>query len=472
MSFSGTTVEQRSKEVEALKSFLTYSLIGSLALHIGVLSSGIGNYLTRVPTNEDEPIEVAIIDTPTAEPEKPLEKIPEEPKKEPEIVQKQPREIPPVQKPVQELIERPKIQPVEQQPKQTTRIQPVEQQPKQTTQNPQPINREIAPKPTVAPVSGGGGGGGGGGSPVLTDNSGTSGSGVALSTGLGSGSGSGSGSGIGSGIGSGRGSGIGSGIGNGVGNRPTVATAPIVPTPPQINSSGNGNGNGSAACRKCAFKYPESFKRRGIQGRTSLAFDTDDQGNVTNVRVASSSGNRELDEEQLRQAREWKFNPAQGGRRGVQVNSAAFKEDSQQYRQYQQQRKREAEERTQQAAAAANSTQEHPGRRRRELTPSSNEATATRPAISGLSRRLEPQRREIITSGSSSEARINRTQGSARDSLRSIQRERAATNSSQQPQATPTRRRRAENTSQDKLRESLRRLRPQPQSQPAAPSQP
>ncbi|MEH2338257.1 TonB family protein [Nostoc sp.] len=478
MSFSGITVEQRSKEVEALKSFLTYSLIGSLALHIGVLSSGIGNYLTRVPTNEDDPIEVAIIDTPTPEPEKPLEKIPEEPKKEPEIVQKQLREIPPVQKPVQELIERPQIQPVQQQPRQTTQIQPVQQQPKQTTQNPQPTNREIAPKPeapvkTVAPVSGGGGGGGGG-SPVLTDNSGSSGSGVALSTGSGSGSGSGigsgSGSGIGSGIGSGRGSGIGSGIGNGVGNRPTVATAPIVPTPPKINSSGNGNG--SAACRKCGFKYPESLKRRGIEGRTGLAFDTDDQGNVTNVRVASSSGNRELDEEQVRQAREWKFNPAQGGRRGVRVNSAAFKEDSQQYRQYQQQRKRQAEERTQQAAAAANSTPENPRRRRRELTPSSNEATATIPAISGLNQRPQPQRREIITAGSSSEARINRPQGSARDSLRSIQRQRAATNSSPQPQATPTRRRRAENTSQNKLRESLRRLRPQPQSQPAAPSQP
>ncbi|MHC5727816.1 MAG: hypothetical protein ACYTXY_27545, partial [Nostoc sp.] len=90
-------------------------------------------------------------------------------------------------------------------------------------------------------------------------------------------------------------------------------------------------------------------------------------------------------------------------------------------------------------------------------------------AISGLSRRLEPEKREIITSGSSSEARINRTQGSATDSLRGIQRERAGNDSSQQPQATPTRRRQGENTSQNKLRESLRRLRPQPQSQPAAP---
>ncbi|MEH2072635.1 MAG: TonB family protein [Nostoc sp.] len=495
MSFSGITVEQRSKEIEALKSFLAYSLIGSLALHIGVLSSGIGNYLAIAPEENDEPIEVAIVDSPTTEPEKPLEQVLEQPKKEPEkleqpkiepkIVQKQPIETPPVEtRPVQQF-EKPKIQ-------------PVQQQPERTTQRPQPQNREIAAKPqvplkTVAPQSGGGGGGGGGGSSVLTGNSGSSGPGVALSTGsgtgtgsgIGSGSGSGTGSGIGSGSGSGTGSGIGSGSGSGIGsgigsgsgrgignqveNRPTVATAPIAPAPPKINSSGNGNG--SVDCRpKCRFNYPESFRRRGIEGRAGLSIDTDEKGNVTNVRIASSSGNRELDEETLRQAREWKFNPVQGGRQGVRVNSGAFKEGSRQYRQYQQERKREVEERTQQAAAPANSTPENPRRRRRELTPPSNEATATRPAQSQLSRRLAPQRRGTITSGSSSEARINRTQGSGRDTLRRIRRERAS-NSSQNSQPTTNRRQRTENTSQNKLRESLRRLRQQPQSQPAAPSQ-
>ncbi|MEH2165355.1 MAG: TonB family protein [Nostoc sp.] len=484
MSFSGTTVEQRSKEVEALKSFLTYSLIGSLALHIGVLSSGIGNYLARVPTGEEEPIEVAIVDAPTAEPEKPLEKIPEEPKKEPEVVQKQSRETPPVQKPVPELIERPKIQ-------------PVQQQPKQTTQNPQPANREIAPKPqvpvtTVAPQSGGGGGGGGGGgSPVLTGN-GSSGSGVALSTGSGTGSGSGigsgsgsgtgsgigsgSGSGIGSGIGSGSGSGIGSGIGsgsgsgigNGVGNRPTVATAPIAPTPPKINSSGNANGR--AACHECNVKYPEGARRRGIEGRPEVKVDTDKEGNVTNVRLTSSSGNRELDEDYARQARSWKLKPSEGGRQGVTIATDFAIKGSRRSRQVQErQAQRQAEERTQQTAAA-NSTQENPRRRRRELTPpSSNEARATRPAISGFSRRLEPQRTESPAS-SSSGARTTRTQGTATESLRRIRRERAATDSSQKPQATTNRRRR-DNTSQNKLRDSLRRLRQQPQSQPAAPSQ-
>ncbi|MCL6754034.1 TonB family protein [Nostoc sp. CCCryo 231-06] len=487
MSFSGITVKQRSKEVEALKSFLTYSLIGSLALHIGVLSSGIGNYLTRVPKEEDEAIEFAIVDSPTAEPEKPLEKIPEEPKKLPEVVQKQSIETPPVQKTVQEFIERPKIQPVEQ-PKQTTQIQPVEQpkqttqiqpveQPKQTTQNPQPTNTQIAPKPfvpvtTVAPQGGGSGVGLGSGSGIAVGISSGTGTGTGTGTGSRSGTGTGTGTGSGSGTGTGTGTGTGSGIGNEPANRPPVATAPTAPTPPKINSSGNANGR--AACRECSAKYPEAARRRGVEGRVEVAVDTDAQGNVTNVRVARSSGNRDLDEETMRQARNWKLKPAEGGRQGVSIATEFAIKGSRRSRQVQErQAQREAEEKTRQTTAA-NSTQETSRRRRRELAPSSNGATATKPAISGFSRRLEPQRRESTATSPSSPASTTRTQGSARDSLRRIQRERTTTDSSQKPQATTKRRRRRDNTSQNKLRESLRGLRQQPQSpqsQPVAPSQ-
>ncbi|MEH2026238.1 energy transducer TonB [Nostoc sp.] len=504
MSFSGTTVEQRSKEVEALKSFLTYSLIGSLALHIGVLSSGIGNYLTRVPTGEDEPIEVAIVDSPTAEPEKPIAEIPEEIKKEPEVVQKQPIETPPVEKVQQQE----QITAVAQKP------QPTNTPPEAIATKPE-VPVKSAPIPRSAPEvpvksasiprsllsedskasSAGGGGGGGGGSGVglgsgsgiaVGTSSGTgtgggtgtgtgggigsgTGSGIGSGTGsgIGSGTGSGIGSGTGSGIGSGTGSGIGSGIGNATGNRPTVATAP---TPPKINSSGNGNGR--AACRECNAKYPEAARRRGVEGRVEVAVDTDAQGNVTNVRIARSSGNRDLDEETARQAREWKLKPADGGRQGVSIATEFAIKGSQRSRQVQErQAQRQAEERTRQTTAT-NSTQENPRRRRRELTPpSSNEARATKPAISGFSRRLEPQRAENTARNSSSEARTTRTQGSVRESLRRIQRERTTTDSSQKPQETTNRRRRRDNTSQNKLRDSLRRLRPQPQSQPAAPSQ-
>ncbi|MEH1770333.1 MAG: energy transducer TonB [Nostoc sp.] len=480
MSFSGTTVEQRSKEVEALKSFLTYSLIGSLALHIGVLSSGIGNYLTKVPTGEEEPIEFAVVDSPTAEPEKPIAEIPEEIKKEPLIVQKQPIETPPVEK----------IQQEEQITTVTRKPQPTNTLPKAIATKPE-VAVKSAPVPQSAPPKSSAGGGGGGGSGVGLG----SGSGIAVGTstgtgtgggtgtgtggGIGSGTGTGIGSGTGSGTGTGIGSGTGSGIGSGVENRPTVATAPIAPTPPTINTSGNGNGNGNgrAACRECNAKYPEAARRRGVEGKVEVAVDTDAQGNVTNVRIARSSGNRELDEETARQAREWKLKPAEGGRQGVSIATEFAIKGSRRSRELEQrQAQRQAEERQAQERAqqttAANSTEESPRRRRRELAPSSNEATTTKPAISGLSRRLEPQRAESGTTSSSSEARTTRTQGNVRESLRRLRREPAATDSSQKPPATTNRRQR-DNTSQNKLRESLRRLRaqPQPQSQPATPSQ-
>ncbi|MEH2085219.1 energy transducer TonB [Nostoc sp.] len=492
MSFSGITVEQRSKEVEALKSFLTYSLIGSLALHIGVLSSGVSNYLTRVPTGEEEPIEFAIVDSPTAEPEKPIAEIPEEIKKEPEVVQKQSIETPPVEKFEQITAVPQKPQPINTPPK-AIPIKP------EVAVKSAPIPRSVpevpvksASIPQSAPsedskassAGGGGGGGGGGGSGVglgsgsgiaVGTSSGTgtgggtgtgtgggigSGTGTGTGSGIGSGTGSGIGSGTGSGIGSGTGSGIGSGIGSGTGNRPTVATGP---TSPKINSSGNGNGR--AACRECNAKYPEAARRRGVEGRVEVAVDTDAQGNVTNVRIARSSGNRDLDEETARQAREWKLKPAEGGRQGVSIATEFAIKGSRRSRQVQErQAQRQAEERTRQTTAT-NSTEETPRRRRRELAPPS------RPAISGFSRRLEPQRAESPARNSSSEARTTPTQGTARESLRRIQREQTTTDSSQKPQETTNRRRRRDNTSQNKLRDSLRRLRQQPQAQPAAPSQ-
>jgi TonB family protein len=409
MSFSSITVEERSKEAESLKSFLTYSLIGSLALHIGVLSSGIGNYFRRVPTAEDEPIDVTIIDSPTAKLEKPPEKIPipEASKKEAEIVQKQSIEIPPVQKYIARLKTQRVQQPKQitqtqrvQQPKQTTQIQRVQQskqitqiqrvqQSKQTTQNPQPTNREIAPKPKVSVTTVAPRGSNSGGSTVLTGNSGY---GTALSSGLGisSRSDSRTGSRIGSGSGSRRtGSGIssrsGSHIVNETGNRPTVATAPI---PPKINSSGNGNSNGNdngrAACRQCNANYPEAARRQGVEGRVEVSVDTDKQGNVTNVRIAHSSGNRNLDEETLRQARDWKLKPADGGRKGVSIATEFVIRGSRRHRQVEERKtQRESEERTQQATVATSNSKERTlRRRRRKLIPPSNETTATKPAVS------------------------------------------------------------------------------------------
>ncbi|MBN4006896.1 MAG: TonB family protein [Nostoc sp. LPT] len=49
-----------------------------------------------------------------------------------------------------------------------------------------------------------------------------------------------------------------------------------------------------------------------IQARVEVAVDTDGRGNVSNVRLVRSSGNHELDEMVLRQARNWKLKPTTG----------------------------------------------------------------------------------------------------------------------------------------------------------------
>ena len=64
---SSIAVQQREKEVQSLKSFLAFSLLGSLALHIGLLASGIGNFLSRTPDLADEPMEVVVVDPPKVE---------------------------------------------------------------------------------------------------------------------------------------------------------------------------------------------------------------------------------------------------------------------------------------------------------------------------------------------------------------------------------------------------------------------
>ncbi|MEH2404502.1 TonB family protein [Nostoc sp.] len=57
--------------------------------------------------------------------------------------------------------------------------------------------------------------------------------------------------------------------------------------------------------------------------RVEVAIDTDAQGNITNVPLIGSSGNRDLDEETLRQARNSKLKPTSDGR-GVLVPSDAI----------------------------------------------------------------------------------------------------------------------------------------------------
>ena len=100
-------------------------------------------------------------------------------------------------------------------------------------------------------------------------------------------------------------------------NNPKVATAPTTSKPVTGNSFVGGDGR--AACRRCRTSYPSWAKRRGIEGKITVAVNTDPKGNVTSVQLISSSGNNRLDREHLKLARRWKLKSSSSGRQGVRI---------------------------------------------------------------------------------------------------------------------------------------------------------
>lgn len=60
-------------------------------------------------------------------------------------------------------------------------------------------------------------------------------------------------------------------------------------------------------CIKCSFKYSEELRKKFIEGKAEVVLDIDEQGNVSNARLGSSSGNAELDNAVLQQVRDMKF---------------------------------------------------------------------------------------------------------------------------------------------------------------------
>ncbi len=494
MTFSGIAVEQRSKEAEAIKSFLIYSLIGSLALHVGVLSLGIFNLGKIMPEVEDEPIEVTIIDPPTLEIEKPPDEIKQEPKtasvkvpeksintnetaiipqpqsqaiaptvfKPPVIEQKQPLKLETA--PVEKLSDNLKTPPVQKQepttqPQPTAITPPVQKQEPSTQPQPTAITPQVLTSESANTQQS---------SPTVNQSS-------EKLTGVLSGLRNSATQGNSNNTNAFESNKVGStnsnpAVDSGTSNRRprstgTVSTAPSpakIEAPPSNNSSGSGNGR--AACRQCGTKYPESARRRGIEGKVEVAVDTDAKGNVTNVRVVNSSGNRALDEETLRQARDWKLKPAAGGREGVSISTEYAIEGSRRHRELQENRKRQAQERKQQAATAnTNSTEETPRRRRRSTTSTIMDVPPETPTPSRV------RQRQSTPASSATTTKPSNQQRNVGESLRRVRRKPVTNNSSTQPKPTENRRRRrtepVPSSSQNKLRNALRRS--QQQSQPS-----
>jgi periplasmic protein TonB len=68
-------------------------------------------------------------------------------------------------------------------------------------------------------------------------------------------------------------------------------------------------------------QYPPDELRRQITGTVTVQLTYDPNGNVTDVQVIKSSGNRNLDRAAVKAAKRWKVNPAV--RNGVKVSGTA-----------------------------------------------------------------------------------------------------------------------------------------------------
>ncbi|WP_071189205.1 energy transducer TonB [Trichormus sp. NMC-1] len=397
MSFSSIAIEQREKELKTLTTFLTYSLIGSLAIHIGLLASGIGSVLTKVP--EEEPVEITFVETPVEE-IKPIEEPEEETKPKvidnsriftstnnfdtsPSVFVPQPQKstVVPAQTAVIQkqqvpspVIPEPKIQPLKPLPTitkanvspKTVDTQPQKVSPLTTKLSAQQVDTQPSSTDATAIQTSSESGSnlskllagirdgranqaGSQPSQATADNGGNT---VGRTTGLR----------VRRDLGD-----IGS-VNNEQSNTAKVATAP---TQPKINTNTNtGSGNGRAACRECNTNYPDWARRRGVEGRVEVAVDTDNNGNVTKVRLLRSSGNEKLDAEHLERAQKWKLKPSSEGRQGVSIGTEYAIAGSQRYRQLQKRKKqRETEQRNSESTnKASNSASETPRRRRRLVT--------------------------------------------------------------------------------------------------------
>ena len=88
----------------------------------------------------------------------------------------------------------------------------------------------------------------------------------------------------------------------------TPAPPPAPPAPPaSVPDIGSSVDPSSRAMNPP--KYPREEERRGIEGTAVLIVSIDPNGNVLDVSVERSSGNRNLDREAVKAARRWRFNP-------------------------------------------------------------------------------------------------------------------------------------------------------------------
>jgi TonB family protein len=422
MEFSSVTIEQREKEAEALKTFLFFSLIGSLVLHIGILALAINKFFLKFPEVREEPIEVTILETiPQEVTQLPVEikslaktnsgggggnkgggiSTPTETalnmikssvapitkqaqlkittnlisKQSQTLTNREPaKTLTPVQtNPIENTTPEPATTPP---PVETKPIQKLDEnantlastQPQVQTKPTKitPLKSETQPNASSNNIPSNSTA-----STQLPQNKNILGNlGDRSRNSLGTGNGTGSGTGIGNGIGNSTGNSTGNGVGNETGNKPKSENTPIATAPkPPIENSSKLN---RADCIQCQIKYPDRARQRGIEGNAEVAIDTDSQGNVTRVRLVRSSGDSELDQAAQQAAQEWKLTPTAEGREGVRASVNFAIKGSQRHRKLQErqiQKQRATTKKTPEKATSTSTPIESPQYNQQKITP-------------------------------------------------------------------------------------------------------
>jgi TonB family protein len=418
MEFSSVTIEQREKEAEALKTFLFFSLIGSLVLHIGILALAINKFFLKFPEVREEPIEVTILETiPQEVTQLPVEikslaktnsgggggnkgggiSTPTETalnmikssvapitkqaqlkittnlisKQSQTLTNREPAKIlTPVQtNPIENTTPEPATTPP---PVETKPIQKLDEnantlastQPQVQTKPTKitPLKSETQPNASSNNIPSNSTA-----STQLPQNKNILGNlGDRSRNSLGTGNGTGSGTGVGNGIGNSTGN----STGNESGNKPKSENTPIATAPkPPIENSSKLN---RADCIQCQIKYPDRARQRGIEGNAEVAIDTDSQGNVTRVRLVRSSGDSELDQAAQQAAQEWKLTPTAEGREGVRASVNFAIKGSQRHRKLQErqiQKQRATTKKNPEKATSTSTPIESPQYNQQKITP-------------------------------------------------------------------------------------------------------
>jgi TonB family protein len=228
-------------------------------------------------------------------------------------------------------------------------------------------------------------GGGLGNSTASSTGTGTgTGRGMGIGNGNGTGTGRGNSTGTGNGTGTGRGNGTGTGNGNGnqPGNDSAIATGSVNPKPNSQRSESRGSSSRGLVCRQCPKPdYPRNARRQDIEGEPKLSFDIDENGHTMNVRIATSSGNEELDQAAVAAVQRWRFDLSASNRRDVNATISFEMKGSQRQRQNRDRQQQAEESRknreTVDAPPWGGRQEETPGSQLRQIEPepSSREST-------------------------------------------------------------------------------------------------